>query len=58
MNNESGKIEDFTDLNAWKTSYDLVLTIYKISENFPQIEKFGLTSQIQRAVVSITSNIA
>ncbi len=58
MNNESGKIRDFTDLNSWKVSHDLVLLIYKLSEKFPQSERFGLMSQIQRAVVSITSNIA
>ena len=32
--------------------------IYKLSEKFPKFEKFGLSSQIQRASVSITSNIA
>ena len=58
MNNESGKINDFTDLNTWKASHNLVLYIYKLSEKFPSSEKFSLTSQIQRAAVSITSNIA
>ncbi|HEY4509107.1 MAG TPA: four helix bundle protein [Candidatus Paceibacterota bacterium] len=58
MNNGSGKIRDFTDLNAWKFSHELVLDIYKISNKFPAFERFGLTSQIQRASVSITSNIA
>ena len=51
-------IKDFTDLNTWKISHDLVLSIYKLSERFPKSEKFWLTSQIQRASVSITSNIA
>jgi len=58
MNNESGRINDFTDLNSWQESHNLVLQIYKLSEKFPASEKFGLSSQIQRAVVSITSNIA
>lgn len=58
MNNESSKIRDFTDLNSWKVSHDLVLLIYKLSEKFPPSERFGLMSQIQRAVVSISSNIA
>jgi len=51
-------MKDFTELNAWKFSHDLVLTIYKLTEKFPKLEKFGLTSQMQRASVSITSNIA
>lgn len=34
-----------------------MLEVYRLSENFPQIEQFGLTSQLRRAVVSITSNI-
>jgi len=56
MNN--GKIKSFTDLNAWKEAHLLVLEIYKITGNFPKEEQFGLTNQIRRAVVSITSNIA
>lgn len=58
MNNESGKIKDFTDLNTWKIGHSLVLEIYKLSKKFPDFEKFGLSSQIQRSAVSITSNIA
>lgn len=52
------KISSFTDLIAWKKAHDLVLSIYTISNEFPQQERFGLTSQIQRAAVSISSNIA
>lgn len=52
------KILSFCDLEAWKQSHKLVLFVYKISEQFPAIEKFGLTNQIRRAAVSITSNIA
>ncbi|MBI2086787.1 MAG: four helix bundle protein [Candidatus Zambryskibacteria bacterium] len=62
MNNELGikigKIEKFQDLNVWKEGHQLVIQIYKISRLFPKEEAFGLTSQIRRAVVSITSNIA
>jgi len=58
MNNESSKIKSFTDLNAWKEGHKLVLIIYKITKDFPRDELFGLTSQIRRAVVSITSNLA
>ncbi|MDA3840040.1 MAG: four helix bundle protein [Patescibacteria group bacterium] len=57
MNNET-KIKSFTDLNSWKKSHELVLEIYKITKKFPKEELFGLTSQIRRAAISITSNIA
>jgi len=52
------KIEKFTDLDAWQLSHELVLMIYEVTNNFPTEEKFGLTSQLRRAVISITSNIA
>jgi four helix bundle protein len=51
-------IKSFTELNVWKKGHVLVLTLYKVSKNFPKNELFGLTSQMQRASVSITSNIA
>lgn len=46
------------DLDAWKKSIDLVVKIYKTTENFPKEEIYGITSQIRRAAVSISSNIA
>jgi four helix bundle protein len=52
------KIRDFTDLIAWQKAHELVLKIYKITLDFPKTEIYGLTSQIRRAVVSITANIA
>lgn len=51
-------IKSFTDLDAWKEGHKLVLEIYKITRNFPTSEKFGLTNQLQRSAISITSNIA
>ena len=47
-----------TDLEIWKKSIELVKMIYKLTENFPAKEQFGLISQIRRAAVSIPSNIA
>jgi len=51
-------INDFYDLNAWKEGHKLVLHIYKITKTFPKNEQYALTDQIQRAVTSITANIA
>jgi four helix bundle protein len=45
-------------LEAWKQSMDLVIEIYRTTENFPGQEIYGLTNQIRRAAVSIPSNIA
>lgn len=58
MNHESSKIKSFTDLNAWKEGHKIVLEIYLITRKFPKEELFGLTSQIRRSAVSITSNLA
>ena len=52
------KIRHFTDLQAWQKNHTLVLEIYRITKQFPKDELLGLVSQIRRAVVSITSNIA
>lgn len=51
-------IKDFSDLFAWQESHKLVLFVYRLTKKFPEDEKFGLTSQVRRAVISITSNIA
>lgn len=55
---QNKKIKSFTDLEAWREAHKLVLTIYKITKNFPKEELFGLVAQMKRAAVSITSNIA
>ncbi|HET6369689.1 MAG TPA: four helix bundle protein [Nitrospiria bacterium] len=53
-----GAVHSFRDLRVWQAGMDLVEEIYKITCTFPNRELFGLTSQIQRAAVSVTSNIA
>ena len=50
--------KDYKELNVWKESRALVSSIYLLSKNFPEEERFGLTSQVKRAVISIPSNIA
>ncbi len=52
------KIKSFTDLIAWQKGHQLVISIYEITNNFPQKEIFALTSQMCRCAISITSNIA
>lgn len=58
MNQESGKIKSFTDLDAWKEGHKLVLQIYIVTKDFPKDEIYGLINQLRRCAVSITSNIA
>ena len=49
---------DYKDLDTWKKSIVLVKEIYRLTDSFPNSEKFGLTSQIRRSAVSIPSNVA
>ena len=55
---QKNKIQSFTDLNAWKEGHKLVLMLYEETRNFPKEELYILISQLRRAVISITSNIA
>ncbi|MEM9659019.1 MAG: four helix bundle protein [Planctomycetota bacterium] len=55
--NESG-IQSYRDLHVWQRAVELVEEIYKVSTSFPADERFGLTSQIRRAAVSVPSNLA
>ena len=48
----------YENLDVWKESTNLAVQIYKITKNFPKEEIWGITSQIRRASISISSNIA
>ncbi|MBP8591078.1 four helix bundle protein [Candidatus Shapirobacteria bacterium] len=58
MEKREQKIKSFTDLVAWQEAHKLAILIYKVTKNFPKEEIYGLTNQIRRAVISISSNIA
>jgi len=45
-------------LLAWQKGMDLVVEVYELSKNFPREERYGLTSQVRRASISVPSNIA
>ena len=48
----------YRDLMVWQKAIELVIEVYRVTQAFPQTELYGLTSQMQRASVSIPSNIA
>ena len=48
----------FKDLIVWNKAKDLAVVIYKLTEGFPKTEEYGLTNQMRRAAISISSNIA
>jgi four helix bundle protein len=50
--------DSFKDLVVWQRAVQLSLAIYKLTAAFPEFERFGLTSQLRRASVSVASNIA
>ncbi|MGC2891643.1 MAG: four helix bundle protein [Candidatus Acidiferrum sp.] len=52
------QIRDFTDLKVWQLARELRNQVYKLARKFPPEEKYGLASQMQRAAISITANIA
>jgi four helix bundle protein len=55
---EARKICSFTDLEAWREAHRLYILIYRATKQFPKDEQLGLTNQIRRASLSVTSNIA
>ncbi len=51
-------MKDFRRLQVWHKAHALVLAVYRASAKFPSDERYGLTSQVRRASVSISANIA
>jgi four helix bundle protein len=51
-------VGDFKKLDVWRRSQKLVATIYRLTSVFPAVERYGLSSQMRRAVVSIAANLA
>jgi four helix bundle protein len=49
---------NFKELIVWQKAHQLVLEIYRFTHNFPVDERFGLTSQVRRAAISVPANIA
>ncbi len=54
----STKPQSYRDLVVWQKSIELAKQLYRLTATFPNEEKFGLVSQIRRAAVSVSSNIA
>ncbi len=51
-------VYSFEKLEVWKESKKLTKIIYQITSHYPENEKFGLTSQLRRASISVCSNLA
>jgi len=52
------RVQSYRDLIVWQTSVELVLEIYRATQNFPKAETYGLVSLLRRAAVSVPSNVA
>jgi four helix bundle protein len=55
---DGGVLKDFRELRVWQKAHEMVLTSYKLTNEFPKPELFGLTSQIRRCSASVPANIA
>ena len=51
-------MQRFTELKVWQRGHALVLSVYRMTTGFPLNERYGLTSQIRRAALSVPTNIA
>jgi four helix bundle protein len=55
---ERPKIRNYRDLAVWQLGMDITVKVYEATKSFPSDERFGLTSQLRRAVASVPANIA
>jgi four helix bundle protein len=51
-------MQHYSNLRVWQRSHKLVLDLYRVTQAFPLTERFGLTSQLRRAALSVPTNIA
>lgn len=51
-------VQSFRDLTVWQRSIELIEDVYRMTKTFPKHELYGITSQLQRAAVSVAANIA
>jgi four helix bundle protein len=52
------KVQSYRELIAWQKAMDFASEVYRATKRFPDDERYGITSQLRRAAVSIASNIA
>lgn len=52
------EIQSYRDLKVWQTAMDVAASVYALTRDFPSDERYGLTSQVRRAAVSVAANIA
>lgn len=53
-----GGIESYRDLKVWQLGMDVAVDVYRLTQDYPRTEQFGLTSQTRRAASSVPANIA
>jgi len=51
-------VSDYRDLEVWKLAMSIAQEVYRLTQNFPRDEQYGMTSQLRRAATSIPANIA
>jgi four helix bundle protein len=55
---DAPKIRNYRNLAVWQKGMESALSVYQVTKTFPDDERFGLTSQLRRAAVSVPANIA
>ena len=48
----------YKELEVWKEAIDLVTSVYKVTENYPKTEVYGIVNQVRRCAISVPSNIS